>query len=211
MKVLSTIALAAAASAAFVFATPNIQAQSLSIGLRGTGSVPSGSFAAGQSSSDTSLVEGAKNGFGYGLDVGIGLGMFGVYGSFDHIKFDCATATCRTDGKYTLQGVTVGVKLSPVSVSLLRPFIKGGVTFNDLQGGYGGSSSNRLTTDKTPGYELGVGADLSFLGLFSLVPQVRYIGQKLKTKVPGVTSPSAVGQSVNYLAFDLGLSVHSPF
>ncbi len=211
MKVLSTIALASAAAAAFVFTTPSIQAQSFSIGLRGTGSVPTGSFAAAQSSSDTSLVEGAKNGFGYGLDVGIGLGMFGVYGSFDHIKFDCATATCRTDGKYTLQGVTVGVKLSPVSVSLIRPFVKAGVTFNDLQGGYGGSSSNRLTTDKTPGYELGAGADFSFMGLFSLVPQVRYIGQKLKTKVPGVSSPSAVGQSVNYLAFDLGLSVHSPF
>lgn len=208
MKVLSRIAIA---SAALLLVTPVVRAQSFSVGLRGTGSVPTGSFAAAQSSSDTSLVEGAKNGFGYGLDVGIGLGMFGVYGSFDHIKFDCATATCRTDGKYTLQGVTVGVKLSPVSVSLLRPFVKGGVTFNDLQGGYGGSSSNRLTTDKTPGYELGVGADLSFLGLFSLVPQVRYIGQKLKTKIPGVSSPSAVGQSVNYLTFDLGLSVHSPF
>ncbi len=210
MKVISTIALAAAA-AAFVFATPNIQAQSFSIGLRGTGTVPTGSFADAQSSSDAALIEGAKNGFGYGLDVGIGLGMFGVYGGFDHINFDCATATCRTDGKYTLQGVTAGVKLSPVSVSMFRPFVKGGVTFNDLQGGYGGSSSNRLTTDKTPGYELGAGADFSFMGLFSLVPQVRYIGQKLKTKVPGVTSPSAVGQSVNYLAFDLGLSVHSPF
>lgn len=208
MKALSRIAIA---SAALLLVTPVVRAQSFSVGLRGTGSVPTGSFAAAQSSSDTSLVEGAKNGFGYGLDVGIGLGMFGVYGSFDHIKFDCATATCRTDGKYTLQGVTVGVKLSPVSVSLLRPFVKGGVTFNDLQGGYGGSSSNRLTTDKTPGYELGVGADLSFLGLFSLVPQVRYIGQKLKTKIPGVSSPSAVGQSVNYLSFDLGLSVHSPF
>jgi hypothetical protein len=209
MKVLSTIALAAAAAAAaFVFAAPNIQAQSFSIGLRGTGTVPTGSFA---DTSSSTVIEGAKNGFGYGLDVGVGLGMFGVYGGFDHIKFDCETTTCTSAGKYTLQGVSVGVKLSPVTVAMFRPFVKGGVTFNDLQRGYGSSSSSTLTTDKTPGYELGVGADYSFLGLLSLTPQVRYVGQKLKAKIPGVSSPDAVGQSVNYLSFDLGLSVHSPF
>jgi hypothetical protein len=97
---------------------------------------------------------------------------------------------------------------------MFRPFVKAGVTFNDLQRGYGssnGTSTNTLTTDKTPGYELGAGADLSFMGLFSLVPQVRYVGQKLKAKIPGVSSPNAEGQSVNYLSFDLGLSVHTPF
>lgn len=211
MKVFLPITLA---SAAFVFGTPVLHAQSIWIGLRGTGSVPTGSFADSQTSSDQTLIEGAKTGYGYGLDAGASLGMFGVYGGFDHIKFDCETTTCTSAGKFTLQGVTVGVKLSPVSVSMLRPFVKAGVTFNDLQRGYGdgyGSSSNTLTTDKTPGYELGAGADLSLMGLFSVVPQVRYVGQKLKAKVPGVSSPNAEGQSVNYLSFDLGLSVHTPF
>ena len=208
MKVFSTILLA---SVAFVSTTPSTQAQSLSFGLRGTGSVPTGSFADDQTSSSSTVIEGAKNGFGYGLDVGVGLGMFGVYGGFDHIKFDCETTTCTSAGKYTLQGVSAGVKLSPVAVAMFRPFVKGGVTFNDLQSGYGGSSGNALTTDKTPGYELGVGADYSFLGLLSLTPQVRYVGQKLKAKIPGVNAPDAEGQSVNYLSFDLGLTVHSPF
>jgi len=211
MKLLSATSIAAAA---LLFINPGIQAQSISIGLRGTGSVPTGAFADAQTSSDATLIEGAKTGYGYGLDVGLGLGMFGVYGGFDHIKFDCETTTCTSNGKFTLQGVAVGVTLSPVSVSMLRPFVKAGVTFNDLQRGYGsgyGSSSNTLTTDKTPGYELGVGANLSLMGLFSVVPQVRYIGQKLKAKVPGVSSPNAEGQSVNYLSFDLGLSVHTPF
>lgn len=198
------------AAAAILLLAPNARAQSLSFGLRGTGSVPTGSFADAPSGSNAAVIDGAKNGFGYGLDVGVGLGMFGVYGGFDHIKFDCATTTCTSDGKYTLQGVTVGVKLSPPGMALLRPFIKGGVTFNDLQGGYGASSSNTLTTERTPGYELGAGADLGFLGLLSLTPQVRYVGQKLKAKVPGVTSPDAEGQGVNYLAFDLGLTVHTP-
>jgi opacity protein-like surface antigen len=97
-------------------------------------------------------------------------------------------------------------------LSRFRPYVKGGVTFNDLEGGYGGSSSNRLSTDKTPGYEIGVGADYSLLGVFSLRPQVRYVGQNLKAKVPGVTTPTtATEQGVNYLAFDLGLAVHTPF
>jgi opacity protein-like surface antigen len=208
MKVVYRIGTAALA---LVLSATTMHAQSISIGLRGTGSVPTGSFADDESSSNGALIEGAKNGFGYGLDVGVGLGMLGVYGGFDHIKFDCETTTCRTDGKYTLQGVTVGVKLSSPVMAMLRPYIKGGVTFNDLRGGYGGSSSNTLTTDRAPGYEVGVGADYSLMGLLSLTPQVRYVGQNLKAKVPGVSSPNTTNQGVNYMTFDLGLTVHSPF
>ena len=198
---------------AFLSAASTLTAQSFSVGLRGSGSIPTGDFSqtATTTSANNAAIEGAKNGFGYGLDVGLGLGPIGIYAGFDHIKFDCETTTCRTDGKYTLQGVTGGVKLALPMSSLVRPFVKGGVTFNDLQGGYGGQSSNVLTTDKTPGYELGVGADITLLGLVSLSPQARYVGQQLKAKIPGVNAPAASGQSVNYLSFDLGLSVHTPF
>jgi hypothetical protein len=201
------------ASLALVLITPPAFSQSISLGLRGTGSFPTGSFSnTGTSPASATLIDGAKSGFGYGIDAGISLGMLGLYGSFDHIKFDCATNTCQTDGKYTLQGVTVGVKLSTPDISLLRPYVKGGVTFNELQGGYGGSSSNRLTTDKTPGYEVGVGADIQFLGLVSVSPQLRYVGQNLKAKIPGITTPAtATEQGVKYFTFDLGLSVHTPF
>ena len=199
-------------SAVVVAVVPTLGAQSITISLRGTGSVPTGTFAEDQTTSgNTAVIEGAKNGFGYGLDVGLGLGPIGVYAGFDHIKFDCQTTTCTQDGKYTLQGVTAGLKLYAPPVSLLHPFVRGGVTFNDLQGGYGSSSSNVLTTDRAPGYEVGGGADISFLGLLSLTPQVRYVGQNLKAKIPGVSAPSATGQAINYLAFDLGLTFHSPF
>ena len=187
------------------------QAQSLSIGLRGTGSFPTGDFADAQSGSSAAVAEGARNGFGYGLDVGVGFGPLGVYGGFDHINFDCETSTCQTDGKYTLQGVTVGLKLTPSTSSSARPYIKGGVTFNELKSGFGGSSSNRFTTDRAPGYEIGLGADISVLGLLNFSPQVRYVGQNLKAKIPGVSSPDVDSQGVTYLTFDLGLSVHSPF
>jgi hypothetical protein len=192
-------------------AASTLAAQSISIGLRGTGSVPTGTFSQDQTAANGAVIEGAKNGFGYGLDAGIAVGAIGIYAGFDHIKFDCQTTTCSTDGKYTLQGVTAGVKLSLPTGSAIRPFVKGGVTFNDLQGGYGGSSSNVLTTDKTPGYEIGVGADLTLAGILSFTPQARYVGQQLKAKLPGVNAPAASGSGVNYFSFDLGLSVHTPF
>ncbi len=188
-----------------------LAAQSISIGLRGSGSFPTGAFSQTQGATPDAAIGGAKSGFGYGLDAGVSVGVIGVYASFDHIKFDCETATCRTDGKYTLQGVTAGVKLTPAGGSIVRPFIKGGVTFNDLQGGYGGQSSNALTTDKTPGYEVGVGADVSLLGIVSVTPQARYVGQNFTAKIPGVIAPAATGQAVNYFTFDLGLSIHTPF
>jgi Outer membrane protein beta-barrel domain len=204
-----TIALAAG----FMSLASVLSAQAISIGLRGSGTFPTGSFSETQTSSTSSdaIIVGAKSGFGYGLDAGVAVGPIGVYASFDHIKFDCQTTTCQTDGKYTLQGVTAGVKLFLPHVSIARPYVKGGVTFNDLQGGYGGQSSNALTTDHAPGYEVGGGLDVSFLGIFSFCPQVRYVGQNLKAKIPGVIAPAATGTAVNYFTFDAGMSVHTPF
>jgi opacity protein-like surface antigen len=195
-----------------VLAMP-LSAQWISLGLRGTGSVPTGSFADDQTSANGALIAGAKNGFGYGLDAAFGLGPIGVYAGFDHIKFDCETSTCQSNGKYTLQGVTVGVKLAIPLASRFRPFIKGGVTFNDLEGSYGSSTSpNGLTTERSPGYEAAIGGDYTLAGIVSVTPQARYIGQNLKAKIPGVTTPTtATEQGVNYFAFDLGFSVHTPF
>jgi hypothetical protein len=202
-----------ASALGLLFLASTVAAQTISIGLRGTGSIPTGAFAetGNSSTTNTAVIEGAKNGFGYGLDAGIGLGPIGIYAGFDHIKFDCDPATCQNDGKYTLSGVTAGVKLSLPSKSIVRPFVKGGVTFHDLEGGYGGTQSNSLTTEKTPGYEIGLGADINLLGIFSFTPQARYVGQELKAKIPGVNTPAATGTGVNYLSFDLGFSVHTPW
>jgi len=188
------------------------QAQWIALGVRGSGSVPTGSFAEeSSSSSSTSVIDGAKNGFGYGLDLAAGIGMFGVYGGFDHVNFDCQTYLCSSGGEYTLSGASAGVKLTRSAGSLLHPFIKGGVTFNKLRGTFGSSSESGLTSDRAPGYEVGVGVDVSLLGLLALAPQVRYVGQNFKAKVPGVTSPDPDGQGVNYFTFDLGLAVQVPF
>ena len=199
-------------SALFFASASTLSAQYISIGLRGTGSVPTGDFGGDQTAANTALIQGAKNGFGYGLDVGVGIGPIGAYAGFDHIKFDCQTSTCQSDGKYTLQGGTVGVKLAVPGMPRFRPYVKGGVTFNDLQGGYGGSSSNVLTTDKNPGYEVGVGFDYTILGgIVALTPQARYVGQNLKAKIPNVVVTNTASTGVNYFTFDVGLSLHTPF
>jgi len=188
-----------------------LSAQSFSIGLRGTGSFPTGAFAEDPSSTNNALIQGAKAGFGYGAEVDLSLGAIGAYGSFDHIAFDCQTTACSSSGEYTLQGVAVGLKLSPPVASRFRHYLKAGVTFNDLKGGYGSSSSG-LTTDRTPGFELGAGADYSLLGLLVIQPQLRYVGQNLKTNIPGVTVNATKPESgVNYFTFDLGAALHLPF
>jgi hypothetical protein len=210
MRVIPRLAVAAAL---LVLVACPIRAQSFSIGLRGTTSLPTGSFGEPQLSSSSELVAGAKSGFGYGLDLGLAFGPLGIYGGFDHVKFSCETAVCQGGGNYTLQGVTLGLKAMATTTSAVRPFVKGGVTFNDLKGTYGNSTSSAtpFTSDRSPGFELGAGVDVSFLGLLSVSPQIRYVGQNLKLKVPGVSSPTSTSQGVNYFTFDLGLSVHSPF
>ena len=189
------------------------EAQSISFGLRGSGGFPTGSFGETAAGSGAAAVQGAKSGFGYGADLGVGLGPLGVYAGFDHISFDCQSTTCGSDGEYTLQGVTAGVKLSLPVATRFRPFVKGGVTFKDLKGSWGSSTtSNGLTTERKPGYEIGLGGDYGLLGIVSITPQVRYIGQNFDARVPGVTSTAtADNQGVNYFTFDLGLSLHSPF
>ncbi|HVD61975.1 MAG TPA: outer membrane beta-barrel protein [Gemmatimonadaceae bacterium] len=186
-------------------------AQWISIGLRGSGSVPTGSFAEDETTSSDAVVTGAKNGFGYGVEAAAGIGGFGLYAGFDHVKFDCETTNCFDEGKYILQGVSAGLKMSGHKFRLFRPFIRGGVTFNKLSGDYGPSSSGKLTSDRAPGYEVGVGADVSLAGLIGLVPQFRYVGQNLKVKVPGVDSPDPDGTGVNYFTFDVGLVFHTPY
>jgi len=205
----------AVAAAAVALVSQPLTAQSFHLGLRGGAGIPTGAFSedpSGSSASDA-VVQGAKTGFGYGLDAGIGLGMFGLYAGFDKIKFDCETTTCTSSGEYQLAGVSAGIRLTPPGMSFFRPWIKGGVTFNELKGSYGSASSdNGITTDRTPGYEVGAGLDIPVFGLFALTPQVRYVGQNLKYKVPGVTSPDPDDKAgVNYFTVDLGLSITNPF
>jgi len=210
MKTNWRVVPALAVVTAFILSAAPLSAQGFYIGLRGGAGIPTGSFSESESSATT--LDAAKTGFGYGLDAGLGIGLIGVYAGFDHINFDCESATCNSDGKYKLQGITAGVRVNLPGKSLIRPWVKGGVTFNELQGGYGSSGTQELTTERNPGYEVGVGFDIPILGLISISPQARYVGQNFKYKVPGVNNTATEPeQGVNYMTFDIGLSLHTPF
>ena len=187
-------------------------AQLFYIGLRGGAGVPTGTFAERTSpTSEQALVSRAKTGFGYGAEAGLGLGIFGLYAGFDQIQFDCETTACASDGKFELAGASGGVRIALPFYSAVHPWIKGGVTFNKLRGEYGQSGVENLTTERAPGFELGAGIDIPILGIVSLAPQIRYVGQNLKYKVPGVSSPTTTERGVEYYTFDLGLSLRSFF
>ncbi len=204
--------LAIALTTSLALAIP-VQAQLFYVGLRGGAGVPTGSFEDPQFASQEQFVAGAKAGFGYGLDAGINLGPIGVYAGFDKINFECAEQSCgSSDSKYKLQGVSAGVRLSIPLVPVIKPWVKAGVTLSELEGDFGTTSSRaRFTTERTPGYELGAGFDIPFAGgFFSLTPQVRYVGQKLDYKIPGLSTGDEISNDANYYTFDLGLRLRSP-
>lgn len=203
-----SVRAAMALAVGVMIAPVSAHAQGIYVGLRGGAGVPTGDFSSESSSQYT--LDNAKSGFGYGLDAGIALGMLGIYAGFDHMNFDCESGTCGSDGKYQLQGVAAGLRVNLPGKSMIRPWVKGGVTFNELKGGYG-SGSQKLTTDRNPGYEVAAGLDIPILGILSLYPQARYVGQNLKYKIPGVDVESTEPETkANYMTFDLGLSVHNP-
>jgi opacity protein-like surface antigen len=208
MKGLVSIALAAG----FIGAATPLHAQLFYVGLRGGAGVPAGAFGESATPSEESLLVGAKSGFGYGLDAGINLGPLGFYAGFDQMRFDCADESCPADdGTYKLKGVSGGIRLSVPLFPIVKPWVKAGVTFNELDVDFGAaSSSTQFSTERSPGYELGVGVDIPFGGIFSLTPQVRYIGQKLDYRIPGVTTGDKQSNEANYYTFDLGLRLRSP-
>jgi opacity protein-like surface antigen len=183
-------------------------AQLAYFGVRGGMGVPSGTFSDPfQANATDGVVRGAKPGTGYGLDAGVSLGPLGFYAGYDHIDFDCETAACSSSGKYKLEGVSAGVRLGVPLFPIVKPWVKAGVTFNEINGTNTGTNATKITTDRTPGYEVGAGVDIPILALFSITPQVRYVGQKLDLK--GIYEGQKT--NVSYYTFDLGLRVRTPF
>jgi opacity protein-like surface antigen len=204
MKHLLQVAVAAGMVAT---AASPLSAQLLYVGVRGGAGIPHGKFSETQGAIGQ-VADGAKTGFGYGLDAGVNLGPIGLYAGFDRIEFECDEAACASDSNYKLQGISGGVRLSIPLFPLIKPWVKGGVTYNELAAEYGPTSSlSDFETDRKPGYEIGAGFDIPLAGGFlSLTPQVRYVRQKLDYEAGGQTTSN----DVNYYTVDVGLRLRSP-
>lgn len=193
--------------AVIVANTATANAQLFYVGVHGGAGVPTGRFAEKvEGTSSDALLTGAKAGFGYGLDVGTGSGLVGFYAGYDRIKFGCDDSVCDTAGKYELTGYSAGVRVG-VPLLPIKPWVKAGVTLNEMEGTFGGTlSDSHLTTERNLGYEVGAGVDIPLLmGFLSLTPQARYIRQNLDV------GPTNGGKKpANYFTFDIGLRVRSP-
>lgn len=207
--------VSAGAVAALVgFTSTPLDAQLFYVGVRAGAGIPTGTFAdSAQGSLQTDLLAGATPGLGYGLDAGVGLGpLLGAYASFDRIAFGCGKNSCATSGKYTLTGYSAGVRAGVPLLPLLKPWVKAGITLNEIEGRIGESSNaTRVTTKRAPGYEIGAGFDIPILGgFFNLTPQARRIRQKLEYDVPSPSVPTPGKKSVDYYTFDIGIRLRSP-
>jgi hypothetical protein len=205
MKIAMTLAMAGYLS--FAAAAP-AHAQLFYGGVRVGAGIPTGTFAeTRQGTSDDGFLRGANAGLGYGLDAGFGAGPLGFYGSYDRIDFGCDRSSCA-GGKYKLSGVSAGVRMGVPLVPIIKPWVKAGITFHEIA--TTGSGGTSVKTDRRPGYELGAGVDIPVMILFSLTPQVRYVGQSLNYKLPLAGSSSDGRKKASFYTFDLGFRVRSP-
>ena len=193
------------AAALFLIALPALHAadaQALYAGVRAGAGIPAGDFAQkATATGNAAYLRGASPGPGYGLDAGIGSPLFGFYASYDHIQFGCQSGACNTSGKYDLTGYAAGVRASIPLLMLFRPWVKAGITYNQMKGNV---DSVSVETGKRPGYEVGAGVDIPvFMGFFSLTPQVRKIRQRL--------SPAGGSRrDVDYYTFDIAFRIRTP-
>jgi hypothetical protein len=150
-------------------------------------------------------MRGASPGLGYGLDAGAGAGLVGLYASYDRIQFECKDEACASSGKYELTGYAVGVRATVPLIALLKPWAKAGITYNEMKGEVGsGTNLVRVSTGRSPGYEVGAGFDVPILaGFGALTPQVRYVRQRLNPNDSGK-------RDANYYTFDIGIRIRTP-
>lgn len=190
--------------------TPQLRAQAIYAGVRGGAGIPTGEFADQTTATgDASLLHGATPGLGYGFEAGLGSTLLGLYGSYDRVDFDCQSSSCKTSGKYSLKGMSAGVRVSVPLLPLLKPFAKAGITYNEMTGD---ASGVEITAKKAAGYELGAGVEIPVLaGFFSLTPQIRRITQKLRPVAATSSATTGPKRSADYYNFSLGLNVRTPF
>jgi hypothetical protein len=204
-----------AALLALAVMTADAGGQGISLTLRGGAGLPLGQFAESPSGpGEADILQGARTGFGYGLDVALLLNrMVGLYAGLDRMAFECEEQACGRDNRYTFSGLTGGVMLTPFQARGLVPWIRGGVTFHELSGSYQAQGGiGDLTSDRAPGYEVGAGVAIPILGILAVTPQVRYLGQSPRARIEGIQYPGGdeVDTNAGYLTFDLGFGFHTP-
>ena len=135
-----------------------------------------------------------------------------VYGGWSYAEFggESDEEVAGLDTSVRDSGPRVGGELAVPLAGLMSgvaPYLQLGVLFNRAEVTVPGDGTNTLgvESDRTQGWEMGVGARVSLVRLLALAPEVRY-----RSYEPHFETEPVVGiaTSVKYMAASLGLTLH---
>jgi len=191
MRTTTTLLALAALTLAGSAAPDALQAQNVSLELRGSLTKALGDFG-DVATSDAGLgadliVQTSPNLSIYG---GYGRDMFGQEGGGD-------------DDNYNSQGFEAGAKLMAARESGVLPWVRGGVTLHKLTIEDGGAE---FESDRNLGFQLGAGVDIPLGEVLTFSPGVRY--QNYSAEFDGFVDAFDTEASVSYLTADFGVHIH---
>lgn len=190
----ATVAALAAAVQAAEAQTPQ-----LSLEGRGGFAVPIGEW-----NEDEVL----KNGVGYGASI---IGMFtpqiGVYAGWETYEFSIDEDEPGVSADATDVGYRAGISLStpPLPGNRITPFVEAGVIYNVLEiGANSGGTSLQILSDRSLGFEGGVGVVGAVNPRISVVPTLRY----RRHDVEFDAAEGLDAETVEYVVLSVGLRLH---
>ena len=191
MRTTTTLLALAALTLAGSAAPDALQAQDVSLELRGSLTKALGDFG-DAATSDAGLgadliVQASPNLSIYG---GYGRDMFGQEGGDD-------------DDNYNSQGFEAGAKLMANREGGILPWVRGGVTLHKLVYEDGGAD---VESDRNLGFQLGAGVDIPLGEVLTFSPGVRYQNYDAEFAGPFEVLDDNVG--VSYLTADFGVHIH---
>jgi len=190
MRTTTTLLALAALTLAGSAAPHALQAQDVSLELRGSLTKALGDFG-DVATSDAGLgadliVQASPNLSIYG---GYGRDMFGREGGDD-------------DDNYNSQGFEAGAKLMAAREGGIIPWLRGGLTLHKLTIEDGGAD---IESDRNLGFQIGAGVDIPLGDVLTFSPGVRY--QNYDAEFDAVVDALDTNAGVSYLTADFGVRI----
>jgi hypothetical protein len=177
-------------------APPAVQAQNVSVELRGSITKPTGSFG------DAGGIN-ANGDAGLGGDIILSANpSLSFYGGWSREMFDCEG--CGSDESINSSGFEGGVKLLMHRNQGVLPWVRGGIIAHELTVDQGGTET---TSNMGYGFQVSGGLDIPLGEVLSFSPAIRYQQYQAEFDVIGDNFIVAQ-QDVKQLSADFGLHIH---
>jgi hypothetical protein len=127
-----------------------------------------------------------------------------VYVGWNHAAFKCKEEFCGTDGKIWSTGPEMGFKFSMTGDRSFQPWVRAGILAHKAK--YEEGPGEPESSVRAPGFELGVGTDLTFADRFAVVPAVRFYRYNAGWDV-GTPGAKRLKKNIGWFQTDLGLQL----